>query len=1021
MKQRDVAISTDTMLSADALVDQGLLEHRAGRYEQAVALYRRAIELDPANLYAHRNMGVTLQDLGRAEESLSSYKRALAIKPDSAETYNNLGIAYASVGELDQAFEAYHQAISLNPDFLFTYHNLAILCEQTNRLDEAAEVAGQGMLRMPHNPVFKLIHARCLRRSDRHEEAAKQLEDWIFDEQNPEYQAKFRYELARDYDSLGEYGRAFGLFSEANRLTTRNLGEKRAEGNTFRCNVDVMIEQVTGDWCRRVTRPVAAGDDRDPVFLIGFPRSGTTLLEQILDSHPMLQSIEEKPLVNTLVAAVHRYYPVKFPQINDAEAFKLRELYFNRVNRFLPLRPDSRLVDKLPLNILHVGLIHRVFPGAKFILAMRHPCDACLSCFMQDFEWNPSMDSFLDLDMTVRLYDKVMTLWRRYAEFLPIKFHLIRYEDLVEQTEEAIRELLAFLELRWDEGVLRYTEHANRRGVIRTPSYYEVTRPVYRKSRYRWLHYAEQLKPHLGILKPHIDHFGYASIGSEHLPAGVSVYHDLMKQEEQAARLIRQSRYQEVISLLEPLVECGSATCRVYCYLGASYQASHRLEESIVCYEKAIALCPDSAEAHSDLGICYALTHRFEQAVACCEKAIALNPRLWPAYRNLATLYEQANRISESRDAAERGLAIRPDDGNLHYLVARCERYNGEHEQAVERLNRCLAGDSGRQLHAKFYFELGQNYNSLGDYESAFHAFERANELAGQVAGSVPSDRAGYLSRIEQLYRQFSAGRISQRRKEVAASARSSGLAFLVGFPRSGTTLLDQMLDAHPQIRTIEEKPLVQSVLRRLRPAYPEGLLELDDKHLDELRSIYRNKLKQYVSPMEGGLVIDKLPLNIIHVGLIHRLFPDARFIVSLRHPCDVCLSCFMQDFKWNEGMNHFYSLVDTANLYHHVMRLWQRYREVLPLEFHTVKYESLVENFEGEARLLLDFLGVDWDDAVLGYASHARTRGVINTPSHFRVTQPIDTQARYRWLNYQPYLQGVMGLLQPHIDAFGY
>jgi hypothetical protein len=170
-----------------------------------------------------------------------------------------------------------------------------------------------------------------------------------------------------------------------------------------------------------------------------------------------------------------------------------------------------------------------------------------------------------------------------------------------------------------------------------------------------------------------------------------------------------------------------------------------------------------------------------------------------------------------------------------------------------------------------------------------------------------------------------------------------------------------------------------------------------------------------------GTLLIDKLPLNVIHCGLIHRLFPEAKLILAARHPCDVCLSCFMQTFKPNAAMASCFRLEDTAALYDAAMRLWRQYTRVLALDYHVVKYERLVDDFEGEARRLLEFLDIPWHDAVLDHAQGALRRGRISTPSYHQVARPVYRRACHRWRKYERHLTPILDTLEPHIRWLGY
>ena len=246
--------------------------------------------------------------------------------------------------------------------------------------------------------------------------------------------------------------------------------------------------------------------------MIGFPRSGTTLLEQILNSHPDVQTLEEKDTVATLLKsflAMGGDAEQTLVELDAAQIEQLRRDYFNRVALYINLRPDARLVDKMPLNTAYVPLLKRVFPNAKFILSIRHPCDVCLSCFMQNFAVNEGMAGFFTLEDTARVYDLVMGAWLKYVQTLSLDYWQLRYEDLIEDVEGRTRQLLAFIGVPWNDVVLRHTEHAQQRGNIRTPSYHQVTQPIYQRAKYRWRRYEKDFEPVMAVLRPYIEYFGY--------------------------------------------------------------------------------------------------------------------------------------------------------------------------------------------------------------------------------------------------------------------------------------------------------------------------------------------------------------------------------------------------------------------------------------------------------------------------------------------------------------------------------
>ena len=204
---------------------------------------------------------------------------------------------------------------------------------------------------------------------------------------------------------------------------------------------------------------------------------------------------------------------------------------------------------------------------------------------------------------------------------------------------------------------------------------------------------------------------------------------------------------------------------------------------------------------------------------------------------------------------------------------------------------------------------------------------------------------------------------------------------FLVGFPRSGTTLLDTLLMGHPDIHVLEERPLLQRAGEALGDF--ARLPGLGAAEIARLRALYFAELDALDPAARGKMVVDKLPLNILGAPLIHRLFPEAKLIFAERHPCDVVLSCFTQNFDINDAMANFLDLGDAARLYDLVMTFWTKARDILSLDVHVVRYEALVVDKEKEMRALIDFLGLPWDDKALDNPGTAIARGLIATPSY--------------------------------------
>jgi hypothetical protein len=222
---------------------------------------------------------------------------------------------------------------------------------------------------------------------------------------------------------------------------------------------------------------------------------------------PSLHVLEEMPVLRQVEGAVGE--KEKLASLGSAEANRLRAFYFESLQKIAPTAPGRIVVDKFPLHMARMPLIHRIFPDARVVLVERHPCDSLLSCFMSNFTLNHAMRSFTDLKEAARTYDAVFTAWARAEALLPLRVHRIRYENMVEDLATEMRSLLDFLDLPWDPAVLDNRASAAKREHIRTASYSQVTEPIYRRSSGRWRRYREQMAPVLPILAPWAELMGY--------------------------------------------------------------------------------------------------------------------------------------------------------------------------------------------------------------------------------------------------------------------------------------------------------------------------------------------------------------------------------------------------------------------------------------------------------------------------------------------------------------------------------
>lgn len=484
---------------------------RLGKLEAAAESYARAAEADPGLVDAHANLGLALIKLGRFDEGAAACRKAIEIDPKFALAHINLAHAHDAAGETEQAIKCLETAIGLKPDHVGAYSNLCEMLDRLNRVDDLRAVVARARAHCKEDDPRILFRTAQLAARDKDHAAARELLERMPDEGLTAAITKGRLTLlGKTCDKLGDHAAAFGWFERINAFVAASPEAGKWDPAAYRAEIEALIASFDGIDARPWADAPEPGTVT-PVFLIGFPRSGTTLLDTILRSHPGIAVIEEMPMVFGMRQHLGGTADLeRLQSLSDDDIAELRGVYMDELGKHLGEAPPSPLViDKLPLNIVHAGLIHRVFPSAKFIFAQRHPCDCVLSCFMQNFKLNNPMANFLDIETSAILYDRAMRLWTVFRDALGLDVHTLVYEDLVADLEGVVTPLLGFLGLEWDERMRDYRETALARGRINTPSYNQVTEKLYGRASGRWEGYREQMAPVLPLLEPWAERLGY--------------------------------------------------------------------------------------------------------------------------------------------------------------------------------------------------------------------------------------------------------------------------------------------------------------------------------------------------------------------------------------------------------------------------------------------------------------------------------------------------------------------------------
>ena len=469
------------------------------------------IQNHPENYILHSRLGALLVNLGRNSEAIGCFKVARELKPDDPDILFNAGLAHQADDDLEVALELFSSALEKGFDKGMVFGSFAEIYEQTNRLGDLKKLLEKVFIETP-NDVFLLFTAAKFKRREGDFEGAldllntaEKLKD--FDE----IAMLVGFERGRIFEKLKEPQKAFQSFQKGNLLS---LKENIPPG----MNKKVFLEQVKTYQELDLSSLAGAGAEptsdplETPAFLVGFPRSGTTLLHQVLDGHPRLEVLEEEPFITTGRGAISQRsgsLKAAFSTMSGAEWDRLKNDLLAVYSGLRTKGENTKIIDKLPLHIIDVPLILKMFPTAKFIVALRHPFDCTLSCFMQNFTLNNAMLNFTNLDDTTRLYKQVFSLWLKYVTELNPDFIYVRYEDVIEDLEKEARRLTHFLGLEWDPNVLNYREAALGKKRINTPSYHQVIQPIYKDAAGRWKRYEKFFAPFRKRLVPFCDAFGY--------------------------------------------------------------------------------------------------------------------------------------------------------------------------------------------------------------------------------------------------------------------------------------------------------------------------------------------------------------------------------------------------------------------------------------------------------------------------------------------------------------------------------
>lgn len=441
-------------------LNQGVALQKAGRHREARKIYLEVLKENPRNINALQLLATTELARNRLESAKEILLHVLKARPNHAVAHHNIAYIYGSLGNIDTAMDHYRNAVRIKPDYAEAYFNL---------VNTVTIEAG--------DPVIPAIEAQ-LERTD------------LSDDDN----AFLHFAAGKVYDDTGDYDRAFARYADGNRLIQRPFDAARN-----RELFELLAEIVTPELIAKLQ---PHGNDTDkPVFVTGMPRSGTTLVEQILSGHPQVFGAGELSDFSAMVRQIGKHsesgtaYPGALRDVNPAALEGYAKTYVDRIAK---LGGDAaRVVDKQPLNLMHLGLIAILLPNARIIRCRRDPLDTCLSCFFQKFRTGNAFSfDLVNLGTFHRDLEALADHWRAVV---PNDYMEVVYEDLVAEPEKVARKMVAFCGLEWDEQCLSIED---RDRPILTASRSQARQPIYRSSVHKWHRYRDHLGPLIEALGP---------------------------------------------------------------------------------------------------------------------------------------------------------------------------------------------------------------------------------------------------------------------------------------------------------------------------------------------------------------------------------------------------------------------------------------------------------------------------------------------------------------------------------------
>jgi tetratricopeptide (TPR) repeat protein len=806
---------------ADAHYNLGNIYAELNNLDASIVHYERSISLLPTVAEAHNNFANVLRMRGRHEEAIEQYKMAIRLKPSYVLAQRNLGDALQSQNHSDGAAVCYRAALATEPGDATTLNRLAATLTIAGRLDEASRSYEEAIKVAPENVGIQLNYA-SIRPFTNGDDRLPQLEQLRAreDDLSDEKRIALHFTLGKAYADLKDANRSFHHLSAGNRLKRQHMTYD--ERGTL-----LMMQRIRELFSEDLLRGrVNTGYDSDvPVFVLGMPRSGTSLVEQVLASHARVFGAGEvKDFVATATSVSERtasVYPEFLSKLSHGDLREFGKAYVERLTKGGATK--DRIVDKMPSNFLFLGLIHLTLPKARIIHVKRNPVDTCLSCFSLLFaEDQPFAYDLGEIGRYYKAYETMMAHWRSVLP--PGRILEVKYEEIVGDLAGQARRLVAHCGLEWDERCLAF--HETKRPV-HTASVVQVRKPIYASSVGRSGFYGSRLRPLLEALeierpasraeqkgereaRPATERAtadrlptvpssaapgpakGESAIAKSEAAKSEAAKSEAAKSEaakpdaskpeawtelafEVARKLQERRDFTNAEQLFSLVLALRPTHYGSLLGLGTIRANANRLDDAKDYLTQAITVNQDGPEAHGSLGAVFASAGDPNAAIACYEKALALAPNHAGIHYAFATLLHSLGRHTEAIDHLRRALADRPDHIEAHFTLGNALYSIGQDAEAIQCYLKVLELSP---LHPETHNNLANVYQRIGQFDLAVSHYKKAIEIRPDYADAYGNLGNAYLvlNRLEESIEQNK--RALKLKPERFGSYNNQGVAY---------------------------------------------------------------------------------------------------------------------------------------------------------------------------------------------------------------------------------------------------